>query len=80
MEASRKRFATPARQSNVRDPEEGGGGRACATLLLVTAAEGASGEGGEGTSLDMRVISGVGFFFKLGGGDSRPKTRKRAKL
>jgi hypothetical protein len=50
LEPSRKRSAGPARRGNAGDAEEGGGRRASATLLLVTAVEGASGEGG---ALDM---------------------------
>ncbi len=36
---------------------------ASATLLFVMAAEGAKGDGGEGTSLDMMMIFGVGVRF-----------------
>ncbi len=36
--------------------------RASTTLLLVTEAEGALGNGGEGISLDMMAIFGFGFF------------------
>jgi hypothetical protein len=38
------------------------------------------GDGGEGTSLDIMAISGVGFVLESGGGVLRPKIRKRAKL
>ncbi len=49
----------------MRDAGEGGGGTASATLMFVTAAEGAKGDGGEGTSLNMMTIFGVGVFFRV---------------
>jgi hypothetical protein len=33
--------------------------------MFVTAAEGAKGDGGKGTSLDMMTIFGVGVFLEL---------------
>jgi hypothetical protein len=51
------------RWSDVRDAGEGGGRMASATLLFVMAAEGAKGDAGEGTSLNMMTIFRVGVFF-----------------
>jgi hypothetical protein len=50
-------------RSDAGDAGEGGGRTASAISLFVTAAEAAKGDGGEGTSLNMMTIFGVGVFF-----------------
>jgi hypothetical protein len=62
LASSGKRFLMPAHWSNTGDTVEGGAMRARKISLLVTTAEGESGNGSKGTSLNMMVISGVGFF------------------
>ncbi len=50
-------------RSDAGDAEEEGRRMASAILLFVMAAEGAKGNGGEGTSLDVMTIFGVRVFF-----------------
>jgi hypothetical protein len=60
---SRKRFVLLISLCNAGDIGEGGARRASTSLLLVTGEEGASGNGGEGISLNMMAIFGDGVFF-----------------
>ncbi len=59
---SRKRFVLPRSLCNAGDTGEGGARRVSATSLLVREAEGALGDDGEGISLAMMAIFGVGVF------------------
>jgi hypothetical protein len=47
---------------------------------LVTTVEGASGDGGEGTSLNMMVISGVGFFYGVRRRSFAAKNKEESKI
>ncbi len=51
-----------------------------AILMFVMAAEGAKGDSGEGTSLDMMAIFGVGVFFGVVTKSSAVKNKEESKI
>jgi hypothetical protein len=51
-----------------------------ATLLFVMAAEGAKSNGGEGTSLDMMTIFGVGVYFGVVTRSFAVKNKEESKI
>jgi hypothetical protein len=69
----------PSHQSNTGDTREGGAMRAHEISSLVATAEGESGNGSEGTSLNMMAISGVRFFFGVGRRSFLAKNKEESK-